>query len=259
MTWRRLTMAELPDLRRDPVDRETLAGARAIVDAVRDGGERAVRAHAERFGDLPAGAPLVISKAELWDARDALPTKDRSLLERTALRIRQFAQTQRAGIQDMSISVPGGRAGHTVVPVERAGCYAPGGRFPLPSSVLMTAVTARTAGVEEVWVASPRPTPMTLAAAAVAGADALLAVGGAHAIAAMAYGAGEVPACDVIVGPGNRWVTAAKQLVSGRCASTCWPAPASWWSWPTTPPTRRPSPPICWARPSTTSTPCRSW
>ena len=103
-----------------------------------------------------------------------------------------------------------------VAPVDRAGCYAPGGRFPLPSSVLMTAVTARAAGVRDVWVASPRPDDVTLAAAAVAGADALLAVGGAQAIAALAYGAGDVPPCDVVVGPGNRWVTAAKKLVAGH-------------------------------------------
>ena len=82
----------------------------------------------------------------------------------------------------------------------------------------MTACTARAAGVEEVWVASPRPGPVTLAAAAIAGADALLAVGGAQAIGALAYGAGEVPEVDAIVGPGNRYVTAAKQQVAGRVA-----------------------------------------
>jgi phosphoribosyl-ATP pyrophosphohydrolase/phosphoribosyl-AMP cyclohydrolase/histidinol dehydrogenase len=82
----------------------------------------------------------------------------------------------------------------------------------------MTAVTARTAGVESVWVASPRPGDVTLAAAALAGADSLLAAGGAQAIAALAFGAGPVPACDAVVGPGNRWVTAAKQLVAGRVA-----------------------------------------
>ncbi|MEQ1565819.1 MAG: histidinol dehydrogenase, partial [Myxococcota bacterium] len=102
--------------------------------------------------------------------------------------------------------------------VDRAGCYAPGGRYPLPSSVLMTAIAAGVAGVAEVWVASPRPAPATLAAAWVAGARALLAVGGAHAIGALAYGTERVPRCDAIVGPGNRFVTAAKQLVAGRVA-----------------------------------------
>jgi phosphoribosyl-ATP pyrophosphohydrolase/phosphoribosyl-AMP cyclohydrolase/histidinol dehydrogenase len=119
-------------------------------------------------------------------------------------------------LTDGDVSVQGGRAGWRYFPVGRAGCYAPGGRFPLPSSVLMTAVTARTAGVKEVWVASPRPVDMTLAAAAVGGADALVAAGGAQAIAALAYGVEGIAACDVIVGPGNRYVTAAKQLVTGQ-------------------------------------------
>jgi len=108
-----------------------------------------------------------------------------------------------------------------------AGCYAPGGRYPLPSSVLMTVVTARAAGCPHVVLASPRPAPITLAAAHVAGADLVLCVGGAQAVGAMAYGVpphklnGEevpaVPPCDVIVGPGNKWVTAAKSIVNGYC------------------------------------------
>lgn len=141
----------------------------------------------------------------------------RALLERVTARVAAFAAAQRKALVDIECTVPGGRAGHTVAPVATAGCYAPGGRYPLPSSVIMTAATARAAGVPRVWVASPRPTDVTIAAAFAAGADALLAVGGAQAIAAMAYGVGPVPPCDVIVGPGNRWVTAAKSIVSGRC------------------------------------------
>lgn len=216
MSWRRLGTADLPNLRRDAVDAATLEGARVIVEAVRSGGEAALRDYAERFGDVAEGGPLVIGRDGLEAALATLGEADRALLVRTAARIRAFAEAQRGALQAITVPIPGGTAGHTAAPVERAGCYAPGGRFPLPSSVLMTAVTARAAGVRTVWVASPRPTVMTLAAAAVAGADALLAVGGAQAIAALAYGAGPVPACDVIVGPGNRWVTAAKQLVSGR-------------------------------------------
>lgn len=213
-----LLASEVPALRREAVDADTLVGAARIVDAVRAGGESAVRDFAERFGDLAPGAPLVIHRPALHAARDALPPADRAVLERTADRVRAFAQAQRAALADATLAVPGGQAGSVLRPVERAGCYAPGGRFPLPSSVIMTAVTARAAGVAEVWVASPKPTRETLAAASIAGADALFAVGGAQAIAALAYGAGPVPACDTIVGPGNRWVTAAKQLVAGRVA-----------------------------------------
>ncbi|MCB9729802.1 MAG: histidinol dehydrogenase [Deltaproteobacteria bacterium] len=212
----RTTPAGLPELRRDAVDAETLAVASAIVEDVRARGEAALREHAARLGDLQEGGALVIERPFLDAALSTLDRADRDLLERSAERIRTFARAQRAALTDAEVPVPGGAAGHTVAPVERAGCYAPGGRFPLPSSVLMTAVTARAAGVAEVWVASPRPTQVTLAAAAVAGADAVLAVGGAQAIAALAYGAGPVPPVDVIVGPGNRFVTAAKQLVSGR-------------------------------------------
>jgi histidinol dehydrogenase len=111
-----------------------------------------------------------------------------------------------------------------------AGCYAPGGRYPLPSSVIMTVVTARAAGCPYVILASPRPASITLAAAHVAKADVVLCVGGAQAIGSMAYGVSakmssdgndiiipEVPPCDVIVGPGNKWVTAAKSIVNGYC------------------------------------------
>ncbi len=203
---------------RGAVDPDALATAGAIVEDVRRNGEAAVRRHAERLGDLDPGAPLVADRGTLNTALARLPDADADLLRRTADRIRSFAEAQRACLQSLDVAVPGGRAGHTLAPVDRAGCYAPSGRFPLPSSVLMTAVTARAAGVESVWVASPRPTPITLAAAAVAGADALLCVGGAQAIAALAWGAGPVPRCDAVVGPGNRWVTAAKQLVAGQVA-----------------------------------------
>ncbi len=215
---RRIEADALPMSHRDPVDAATLAGARLIVDDVRARGEQALHEHALRLGDLRENEPMIIERAELMAARDALAKEQRALLERTAERITAFASAQRNSLQALDMAVPGGRAGHSIAPVDRAGCYAPGGRFPLPSSVLMTVCAARAAGVPSVWVASPRPAQVTLAAAAVAGADALLAVGGAQAIAAFAFGAGRVPPCDAIVGPGNRWVTAAKQIVAGRVA-----------------------------------------
>lgn len=232
----RLHPADVPAVRRHPVDAETLAAAAAIVADVRDGGARALRAHAERLGDLDPtspDAPLVIPPERLRAALDQIDADTRDVLEHAAASITAFAGAQRRTLVDLEIPIPGAdgsaRAtmGHRIAPVDRAGCYAPGGRYPLPSSVLMTACTARAAGVREVWVASPRPAPVTLAAAAIAGADGLLAVGGAHAVAALAYGLDADPAaglheplrpCDAVVGPGNRWVTAAKQLVSGTVA-----------------------------------------
>lgn len=218
MILRTIDAADMPQVRAEPLDAETLAGAARIVDDVRARGWEAVVEHAVRLGDAREGEPLVLRRDALEGAFTALPEADRALLQRTAERIKSFAVAQKRALSEIAVPVAGGRAGHEVIPVDRAGCYAPGGRFPLPSSVLMTAVTARAAGVRDVWVASPRPAPITLAAAFVAGADALLAVGGAQAIAALSFGAGEVPACDAIVGPGNRWVTAAKQRVAGLVA-----------------------------------------
>lgn len=210
--------AELRERNLRAVDHQTVAAARVILDDIDARGDVAVLEHARRLGDLREDEPFAYTPESLAKARDRLPVDQRRLLERTADRIRAFAQAQRACLTDLALPIPGGHAGHTFIPVGSAGCYAPGGRFPLPSSVLMTAVTARAAGVARVWVASPRPTEVTLAAASVAGADGLLAIGGVQAIGALARGLSGVPkgGCDVIVGPGNRWVTAAKHLVSGE-------------------------------------------
>jgi histidinol dehydrogenase len=213
--WRRVDAASLQRAMRGALDAATQSAAAQIVEDVRVGGEAALRAHAERLGDLRAGEPLVRGRAELRAALDALPKADRALLERTAARIETFAAAQRRCLLPLDVPVPGGRAGHRWLPVAAVGAYAPGGRYPLPSSALMTAIPARVAGVPAVRMASPRPAPVTLAAAALAGCDEVLAVGGALAVAAFAFGVGGA-ACDMVVGPGNRWFTAAKRHLFGE-------------------------------------------
>ncbi|MDX2146261.1 MAG: histidinol dehydrogenase [Planctomycetota bacterium] len=228
-----LNASEVLRQRRRAVDDATLIEAGKIVSDVRQRGMVALRAHAERLGDIAPSVsgtnpkPLLLGRADMEAALKAIDAGTREVLHAAAADIRAFAQAQRRCLADLHMLVPGGAAGHWVRPVASAGCYAPGGRFPLPSSVLMTAVTARAAGVKTVVVASPKPAPATLAAAAIADADLFLPCGGAHAIAALAYGChgedrgGEwqaIPACDALVGPGNRWVTAAKQLVAGDVA-----------------------------------------
>lgn len=198
-----------------PVDAETLAGAVSIVEDIRTAGEKAVRQHAERLGDLQAGDPIVIERGVLDDAFASLEPEQRALLERTKKRIEGFALAQRETLQDLETPVTGGQAGHRWIPARCVGAYAPGGRYPLPSSVLMTVIPARVAGVETVWVASPRPSQVTLAAAALAGADGLLAIGGAQAIASFCFGT-FTSRTDLVVGPGNRWVTAAKKHLFGE-------------------------------------------
>lgn len=215
----------LPDLdpdeavrrvRRALGDPETERIARRIVEDVRARGEVAVREHGERLGDLEPGAPLLRPAAELGAALARLDDAARARLERAAERIARFARAQRETAVDLEVRVPGGWAGHRLLPVSAAGCYVPGGRHPLPSTALMTVIPARVAGVRDVWIASPRPGPELLAAAGVAGAGGVLAVGGAQAVAALAFGLPGLPRCEVVAGPGNRFVTAAKRALYGE-------------------------------------------
>lgn len=213
---RKINIDQIPDTHDDLLDSETMEKARKIVLDIKTGGESALIEHAKKFGDLKEGDPLVLGKDDFEKAMHSLDQKKIDLMTRTAARIEKFARFQLGCIKEGSLDIENGTAGQTIAPLERAGCYAPGGRYPLPSSVLMTAITARVAGVKQIWVASPKPAPETLAAAAIAGADYMLCAGGAHAVAALGYGAGPVPPCDIVVGPGNRWVTAAKKLIAGQ-------------------------------------------
>lgn len=209
---------------KDPVDPKALEQAKAILDELRPNGSKSVGVTsltnvAQRLGDVPAESTVLLkTKEECKAAFEGLTDQERTALVNIYERIKVFAEAQRKSVQDMETDIPGGKAGHTVSPCKAAGCYAPGGRYPLPSSVLMTAVTARAAGCKTVVLASPRPAPITLAAAHIANVDIMLCIGGAQAVASMAYGIEDlkVPSCDVIVGPGNKWVTAAKSLVNGQ-------------------------------------------
>jgi phosphoribosyl-ATP pyrophosphohydrolase/phosphoribosyl-AMP cyclohydrolase/histidinol dehydrogenase len=208
------TLDQLIARRVAAVDPEALTAVAPIVNDVRRDGMAALRRHALALNEVAAEDDLLLEPCVLREALAALDPSERERLERIAARIRWFALAQRGALQPLDVAIPGGRAGHTLEPVASVGCYAPGGRHPLPSSVLMTALVARAAGVSRVVVASPRPTRITLAAAALAGADAFLAAGGAQAIAALAYGVPPLHACDLVCGPGSRFVTAAKYLVS---------------------------------------------
>ena len=116
-------------IRRDPVDGKARAVAEPIVEAVRSEGEAAVRRFAEKFGEIAPGGKLTILQPELKAAYEGLDAAQRSMLDRTAARIRSFAAAQRESISEVTVPIPGGEAGHTVAPVEAAGCYAPGGRY----------------------------------------------------------------------------------------------------------------------------------
>ena len=198
------------------VDSQTMVSAQAIVERVRIGGQSALEECVREYDGKKAGEQLIFGPDDFAAASARIPDGHLQLLERTAGRIRLFAETQLAALKPVEMNSGGVQMGQSWHPLGSAGCYVPGGRYPLVSSLLMTTTTARTAGVRSVVAACPAVSDLMLAAAGVCRVDSLVAAGGAHAIAAMAYGAGHVPAADVVVGPGNRWVTAAKQLVSAQ-------------------------------------------
>ena len=186
----------------------------AIVDRVRAGGD--TRAAPLRPAVRRCRPPLEVHARR--DARRRRHRAGRTCAARSDRRPGTSPASRPGRSRSTGISrwPPGVSVEQRVEPLARVGCYVPGGRFPLPSSLLMTAVPARVAGVAEIIVVCPRPEPAVMAAALEAGVTRLFRVGGAHAIAALAYGTGTVPRVDKIVGPGNRYVAAAKALRVAR-------------------------------------------
>lgn len=198
--------------RQDP---EVERRVRRIVADVRKRGDRAVLEYARQFDGLHG--PIEVTRAEMRRAARSVPRVVRDAVTLAAKNIRTVADKQVPKGWRVS-TVPGVTIEQRVIPLDRVGCYVPGGRYPLPSSLLMTAIPARTAGVGEVIAVCPRPDATVMLAALEAGVDRLLHIGGAHAVAALAYGTKTIPAVDKIVGPGNAYVATAKALVSHDCA-----------------------------------------
>ena len=195
----------------------------AIVDDVRRRGDRAVLGYARQFDDL-RGA-IEVSRSEIAAAERAIPASVRRALRTAAAHIRRVARAQVPKAARVRV-VPGVVIEQVVTPLRRVGCYVPAGRYPLPSSLLMAAIPARVAGVETVIAVCPRPDAVVLAAAKIAGVDRVFRVGGAHAVAALAYGTRTIPRVDRIVGPGSTWVAEAKALVSRDCAIDFYAGPS---------------------------------
>lgn len=192
------------------------ARARLIVNEVRRSGDAALRRYAERWDGLRNTQPLQISPEEMKESRKALDPRLRKSLRQAAENIRRFCKLQKP--RSWTRTHEGISLGQIVKPLESVGCYVPGGRYPLLSSVLMTVIPAQVAGVKNIRVVSPNPTCEVLGAAAMLGVREFYRIGGAQAIAALAYGTESIARVDKIVGPGNAYVTAAKRLVSFDCA-----------------------------------------
>src|SRR2546426_1569178 len=189
---------------------------RHIVQDVRRRGDRALRRYAERWDGLEAGQSLPVTDTELEAADLFLTPQLRRSLRQATSNIRRFCQWQKPATWMRNEN--GVCLGQLVRPLESVGCYVPGGRYPLFSTLLMTVIPAQVAGVKNIRVVSPQPSLEVLAAAAMLGVREFFRVGGAQAIAALAYGTESVPRVNKIVGPGNAYVTVAKRLVSFDCA-----------------------------------------
>ncbi len=198
--------------RADRVFERKVAG---IVQKVRAGGDTALLKFARQFDNL--SQPVEVSRQEMEAEAAKVPADVRLAIKNAARNIARVAARQIPKHFDVEV-VPGVQVEQRVEPLERVGCYVPGGRFPLPSSLLMTAVPARVAGVRTIIAVCPRPEGSVMAAALEAGVTRLFRVGGAHAVAALAYGTESIPRVDKIVGPGNQWVAQAKAQVTGDCA-----------------------------------------
>ena len=199
-------------------DRVAERGAARIIQDVQRRGDAALFYWTKRFDGL------ALRRNNVWVSRDELRSAARRVsaafldaLDHAAHNIRAVARRQKPQAWTLHIE-PGVRASQRVRPIETVGCYLPGGRFSLVSTLLMTAVPAQEAGVPNIVITSPQPGDELLAAAEQLGLRQIARVGGAQAIAALAYGTHSIPRVDKIFGPGNRYVTAAKRLVSADCA-----------------------------------------
>jgi histidinol dehydrogenase len=197
------------------------AAVRAIIAEVRSRGDAALLEYTRRFDSVQAGSmfELEIPRADLDAALAGLEAEQAEALREAAARVRRYHERQLAESWQY-VEADGTVLGQRVTPIERVGLYVPGGKAAYPSSVLMNAIPAKVAGVAELVVTTPTPrgsrNPLVLAAAALAGVDRVIAIGGAQAVAALAYGTQSVPRVDKIVGPGNVYVAAAKRQVFGQ-------------------------------------------
>lgn len=185
-----------------------------ILNDVRNKGDAAVKKYTKQFDDMDIKNTL-ISKKQIQNAYKQVSAKDIQIIKSAAKNIKFFAEKQFATFRNFEIKNNKAILGQKIIPIEKAGCYVPGGRYPLPSSALMNVIPAKVAGVKEIVVCSPKIHSLTIVAADIAGANKIFNVGGAQAIGAMAYGTKSIPKVNIIVGPGNKFVATAKKEVYG--------------------------------------------
>ncbi|MBN1786077.1 MAG: histidinol dehydrogenase [Candidatus Methanofastidiosa archaeon] len=187
---------------------------REVIEAVRKEGDQAVIRYTEKF-DRYTPSSLEVSEEDIKNAYEQVDDKVIEAIRTAHSHIQEFAEMQIASLKDFELKTKWSILGQKVIPIDKVGCYVPGGRYPLPSSALMSITPATVAGVKRIIVCSPKIRNETIVAADVAGAHRIFSVGGIQAIAAMAYGTESIPHVHMIVGPGNKYVTEAKRMVYG--------------------------------------------
>lgn len=211
-----LNYNEIEDEFFNNIEFETISSVNEIIEDIKRCGDGAIVKYSRKFGDGMLET-LEVTKEEI---KNAYKNVDKETIEaiNTAIKnVKEFAQKQVNCIKNLDTEIDGAKLGHRIVPIDKAGCYIPGGNYPLPSTAIMTIVPAKVAGVKTVIACSPKIQDVTIVACDMAGADKIYKVGGVQAVAAMAYGTETIEKVDKIVGPGNKFVTAAKKQVYGEC------------------------------------------
>lgn len=197
------------------IEFESIQSVEEIARDVKQNGDDAVKKYSKQFDNEDLESFLV-SNGQILDAYKKVDRETINAIKKSIENVKKFSEKQLKSVKNLKTQIDGNELGHKIIPIERAGCYIPGGNYPLLSSAIMTIIPARVAGVKEIVACSPKIKPETIVAADMAGADKIYKIGGVQAIAAMAYGTQSVSKVNKIVGPGNKYVTAAKKYVYGE-------------------------------------------
>lgn len=201
------------------IEFEAICSVEDIAKDVRINGDEAVRKYTKQFDGEDLEAPtcsFLISQEEIKNAYSKVDAQTIKTIKKSIENVKKFSKLQLKSLKPLKTKIDGNELGHKIIPIEKVGCYIPGGNYPLLSSAVMTIVPAKVSGVKEIVACSPKIRPETIVACDLAGADKIYKIGGVQAIAAMAYGTQSIPKVNKIVGPGNKYVTAAKKYVFGE-------------------------------------------
>lgn len=197
------------------IEFETISSVEEIVNDVRQNGDEAVKKYSKQFDGLDLNECL-ISQEEIKHAYLQVDKQTIKSIQKSIENVKKFSEKQLKSLKPLKVKIDSNELGHKIIPLDSVGCYIPGGTYPLLSSAVMTIIPAKVAGVKEIIACSPKIRPETIVACDLAGANKIYNVGGVQAISAMAYGTQSVPKVNKIVGPGNKYVTAAKKYVYGE-------------------------------------------